>query len=118
MSKLNRLKNLEGSKTTGTKPQESTSFAEVVEQLKAITMAQQASQEAVTKSIDQLSKVILLAAEDGVDVSAVVKAIEGLKEQMARKNQPLDYEINFERDKNLLMKTGVRLTAHPSRKLN
>lgn len=117
MSKLNRLKKLDGSKTTEVTPKD-TSMAQVVEQLKAIAMAQQESQEAVTKSIEQLSKVILLAADEGVDVSAVVKAIEGLQEQMARKSQPLDYEINFERDKNLLMKSGVRLTAHPSRKLN
>lgn len=118
--KLSRLKSLSSAKVTSTaKPvQTAESMAAVVEQLKAISTAQQNSQSAITKSIDQLSKVILLASEEGINIDSIVEAINGLKERLEEKNRiPHDYQIDFERDKHGLFKSGIRLSA-VSKKLN
>lgn len=120
MPNLDRLKNLSSAKTTGGKKPALNDFAQIVKELQAIAMAQQTSQEAIVKSIDQLSKVTLLASEEGVDISKIVEAINGLKDKLVEKNTmkfPSDYEIHFERDRNLLMKSGIRLKSVPS-KLN
>jgi len=109
MSKLDRLKNLSSAKVTGEakKPQPAES-SQLVDQLKAIAAEQKSSRESITKAIDQLSKVILLTAEEGFDMDAIVKAINGLKGQMSESSRmPTDYQIDFERDKHGLFKTGI-----------
>lgn len=93
-------------------------FAQVVKELQAITMAQQESQESITKAINQLSKVIVMATDEGFDVTAVVAAIDGLKDKLSEKEKMkilVDYQIDFDRDKHGLMKTGIRLSAKPQR---
>lgn len=112
-----RLSQLPGAKTEK-KTQHMTiaGLGEVVEELKKITMAQQTSQAAITKSIDTLSKVVLNAQDKGIALPAVQEAVTALQKAMQQKaSAPHDYVITFDRDKNLLMKSGVRLEAVPKR---
>lgn len=122
MSKLDRIKKLESAKTTtNEKRVKVDGFHELVKELKSITMTQQKSHESLSKSLNQLSQVILSAGENGLDTDNIVDAINGLKDKLAEKQTPripMDYEITFERDNNTkLMKSGIRLTSVP-RKLN
>lgn len=113
MSKINRLKNLPGTKSSNKRPTQS-ELGVLVKELQAIAMSQKESQADIASSIKELSLVVMSAAKNGFDVSKIVEAIVSLKERMAEKNAmgtPLDYEINFERDKFGLMETGIRLTA-------
>lgn len=110
MSKLDRLKNLPSAKTTGSpKKPVSMDFAQVVAELKAISTAQETSQKAITKSIQELSKVILIASEEGVNVESIVEAISSLQDNMAMTSNPVAYQVDFERDTRGLMKSGIRL---------
>lgn len=119
MPDLNRLKKFDSAKTkSAEKKQPSVDFGQLVKELQAIAISQQTSQKAITKSIDQLSKVVLLASEEGFDSADIVNAINGLKDRMAEKHRiPADYRIDFERDKHGLFKTGIKLSAVP-KKLN
>lgn len=96
-------------------------FAELVEELKSISVAQQKSHEDVTRSLNDIAKLIVMA-EDNPKVDKIIAAINDLKETIAKKNAmpklPSDYVIDFERDKNLLMKSGVRLRSVPNKTLN
>jgi hypothetical protein len=93
-----------------------TDSSELVAQLKAIAEEQKNSKDSITKAINQLSKVILMAAEEGFDMAAVIEAINGLKGQMSESTRmPTDYQIDFERDKHGLFKTGIKLSAVPKR---
>jgi hypothetical protein len=82
MSKLDRLKNLPGAKVSGKeKPAlKAADLGQLVKELQAISMAQQNSEESITKAINQLSKVVLMASEDGFNMTEIVNAINGLKE--------------------------------------
>lgn len=119
MSKLERLKTLPGAKASvKEKPAPTaTDLGQLVKELQSITMAQQSSEESITKAINQLSKVVLMASEDGFNMTEIVNAINGLKDMMAEKHRaPFDYEIDFERDQRTgLMKPGIRLSAVPKR---
>lgn len=120
--KLKRLQGLSSAKTTtNSKSVKVDGFGELVKELQAITASQQKSQESLVKSLNDLSKVILMAGEEGMNVDSIVEAINGLKDKLAEKEQmpklPMDYEIHFERDRNLLMKSGIRLKSVP-KKLN
>jgi len=119
MPNVKRLQKLPGSKTVSKKPTQS-ELSILVKELQAITMAQQESQADIAASIKQLSHVVLSAAKDGFDVSKIVDAIAGLKDKITEKGAmgtAFDYEINFERDKFHLIKTGIKLSA-VSRRLN
>ena len=119
MSKLDRLKNLPGAKVSGKeKPAlKAADLGQLVKELQAISMAQQNSEESITKAINQLSKVVLMASEDGFNMTEIVNAINGLKEMMVEKHRaPSDYEISFERDERTnLFKTPIILSAKPKR---
>jgi hypothetical protein len=82
MSKLDRLKNLPGAKVSGKEKPASTvtDLGQLVKELQAITVAQQSSEESITKAINQLSKVVLMASEDGFNMTEIVNAINGLKD--------------------------------------
>ena len=117
--KLKRLAKLPGTKKSKPKPTQ-TELGVLVKELQALTLAQKSSQADITSAIKQLSQTVLAASKEGFDMSQIVGAIEGLKEKIAEKNAmstPLDYEINFVRDKFGLMETGIKLTA-VSRRLN
>jgi len=119
MSKLDRLQKLPGSKVSSKKPTQS-ELGVLVKELQANALAQKESQAEIAAAIKQLSDIVLLATKEGFDVSEIVNAIKGLKDKVEAKNKssaPLDYEINFERDKYGLMKTGIKLNA-VSRRLN
>ena len=119
--RLKRIQSLPSSKTTvASKNIKVEGFAELVKQLQNITVANQKSHEDLVNSINQLSKVIVIASDDGVDTESIVDAISGLKDQMAAKKKGatiLDYVVNFDRDSNGLMKSGIRMSAE-HRKLN
>lgn len=119
--KLDRLKGLEGSKTTSKeKPVKLDGLDQLVAELRAMNLAQKQSQESLVNSLNQLSKVVVMAGDDGVSTDSIVEAINGLKDKLAEKvapKLPSDYVITFERDKYALMKSGIRLTSVP-RKLN
>ncbi len=121
---LKRYKNLPGAKSTPkdtpAQPVKLAGFEELVKQLQEMTAASKQSQESLTKSLEQLSAIVASTAEQGVDMAGVIDAINGLKDKLAEKEtikMPMDYEIHFERDRNLLMKSGIRLTSVP-KKLN
>jgi ABC-type transporter Mla subunit MlaD len=117
-SKIERAKRLTSSKTSEVlKSVKVAGFKELVKELQDIAKANQASQAAITKSIDQLAKVVVMAGEESTDFSAVIAAIEELKEQVAKKvSAPSDYQIDFTRDKRTgLMQSGIKLTAQPKR---
>jgi predicted HAD superfamily Cof-like phosphohydrolase len=121
--KLKRFQNLPSAKVTekdSAKPVKVAGFGELVEQLEAMTAASVQSQESISKSLAELTQIVAAAAKDGVDIGAVVDAINGLKDKLAEKDKikmPTDYVINFDRDKHGLMKSGIRLTS-TQRKLN
>ena len=113
MSKLDRLAKLPGSNTKNKKPTQS-ELSILVKELQANTLAQQESQADIAAAIKQLSQTVLSATKEGFDVSKIVDAIGGLKDKVDAKSaasKPFDYEINFERDKYGLMKTGIKLNA-------
>jgi len=117
--KIKRAQALQSSKTSiNSKNVKVEGFGDFVKQLQEITLANQTSHKELVSSINQLSKVILMAGEEGMDTSVIVDAINSLKEQMAVKARGpmLDYVVNFERDKNTgLMKSGIRMTAEPKK---
>jgi len=121
MSKIKRAQGLASAKTTTqSKTVKIDGFKQLVDELKSITLAQEKSNASLSKSLNQLSQVILTASDSGVDLDSVVKAIDSLKEKLTEKNMPhlpSDYEIHFERDKFNLMKSGIKLTS-VQRKLN
>jgi hypothetical protein len=117
MSKLDRFKKLPGSKTSVKKAAPS-ELSILVKELQAITSVQQQSQADIAAAIKQLSQVVMSATKEGFDVSKIVDAITGLQNKVEAKNarqMPLDYQINFDRDSNGLMKTGIKLVAVPKR---
>lgn len=112
--KIKRLRNLPGSKTGKKKDPELTSFAKLVTDLQNIALSQQKSQSDTTAAIQNLSKIVMAATKDGFDVERIIIAINELKEKMVAKEairMPLDYTIDFERDKFGLMKTGIELNS-------
>lgn len=119
MSNLKRLKKLPGSKDTSKKPTQS-DFEKLIIELQANRIAQKESMESTADALKQLSQIVLSASKEGFDVSKIIDAIGELKNTMLAKvaMAPIDYKIDFERDRNLLMKTGIKLTAVPNRKLN
>lgn len=118
-SKLERLKKLPGSKTS--QQSQSTKLEglqDLIAQLKVISEGQARSHQEVKKSIDQLSLAVLNIADNKVDVTPIVDAIQKLSDKIDAKEQAknlLDYRIDFERDKFNLMKSGIMLTAVPKR---
>lgn len=113
MSNLNRLKKLPGTKSSKPKPTQS-ELGVLVKELQANALAQKESQADIASSIKQLSLVVMAATKEGFDVTSIIEAINSLKTKVSEKNaasMPLDYKINFERDKFGLMKTGIELKA-------
>lgn len=111
--KIKRLRKLPGSKTITKQPTQS-ELGVLVKELQANALAQKESQADIAAAIKQLSAVVMAATKEGFDVSPIIEAIAGLKEKVAQKNAastPLDYKINFVRDKFGLMKTGIELKA-------
>lgn len=91
-------------------------FADLVDKLQKISVATQKSHEDVMSAIQQLSQVIVMAGEDAPDMAPVVSAIKSLEARMMEKKViPMDYVLNFERDKFGLMKSGIELTARQKR---
>ena len=113
MSNLKRLAKLPGSKASKKVPKQS-ELGVLVKELQANALANKASQADIAASIKQLSLVVMAATKEGFDVTAIIEAITSLKTKVAEKNaasMPFDYQINFERDKFGLMKTGIQLKA-------
>jgi len=120
MSNLKRLKKLPGTNVTSKKPTQ-TELGVLVKELQANALASKESQADIAAAITKLSLTVMAATKEGFDVSAIIDAIASLKQQVAAKNAastPLDYEINFERDKFGLMKSGIKLNSVGNRKLN
>ena len=117
MPNLKRLSKLPGTKSTRPKPTQS-ELGVLVKELQANALAQKESQDDIATAIKQLSQVVMAATGKGFDVTEIIEAIASLKDKVAAKNaasMPLDYRIDFERDKFGLMKTGIQLKAVPKR---
>lgn len=112
-SKIERAKQLASSKTTvESKNVKVQGLEEFIKDLHAMAVASQKSQDAMTKSINQLSQVIVMTAEEGPDMESLLEAVKGLKEGMEAKSAVApDYVIKFDRDRNGLMKSGIQLNT-------
>lgn len=121
MGDLDRFKKHGADVTKRDKSVQVKGFAELVQELKSISVAQQKSHADVTKSLNDIAKLIVMA-EDNPKVDQIIDAINGLKEMLAKKDAvpklPSDYVIDFERDRNQLMKSGIRLRSVPNKTLN
>jgi hypothetical protein len=115
--KIERAKRLSSAKTTEvSKNVKVEGFEKLLKELQAITVANHKSQEAITKSLNQLSQVIVMSGQEGIDMKVLVDAIDSLKGSMgAKANPPMDYVVNFDRDKYGLMKSGIQLNSKPKR---
>ncbi|MCP4487741.1 MAG: hypothetical protein GY820_10555 [Gammaproteobacteria bacterium] len=113
-SKLKRLKSIAGSETTVDEQLVRVKELEgITDLLKEKGKEDTAVQKKLLMAIDNLGKVILASDPD---LSTIVEAITSLKLQVAQDiKPPMDYTINFERDKHGLMKSGISLKAIPKR---
>jgi len=118
-SKIERAKRLASAKVTDTsKTVNVKGFGELVKQLESMKVANLKSQEAITKQLNQLSQVVVMAGEEGTDMSAVVDAIKALEEKIDSKTTVApSYVIEFDRHKNGLMKSGIEINVK-QRRLN
>ena len=110
-SKVDRLAKLPGSKTTKQKKDvEISGLNDVVAQLGQMSDSNRELQIALIKQLQQLSQIILTASKQGSDMSGVETALERLIDKIDRpRGAPMEYQIDFERDRNHLMKPGIRL---------
>jgi len=115
MSKLNRLKKLPGAvSTVKTNRVKVEGLTELLEELKAKSSAKDNSQQKILEAIEQLIRSLVSTKPQNTDTSEIVKAIKQLKMEVINNTlPPVDYRVDFERDKNNLMKTGIKLTAMP-----
>jgi len=118
-SKLERAKRLSSAKVTDTSSTVNVKgLGQLVDKLEAMKVANLKSQEAITKQLSQLSKVILMAGEEGPDMKPLVDAIRSLEAKIDLKMTAApSYVIDFERDTNGLFKTGIELNPK-QRRLN
>lgn len=118
-SKLERAKKLGSAKVTETASTVNVKgFAELVAKLEAMKVANLKSQEAITKQLNQLSQVILMSSEEGLDITPLVEAIKSLEAKIDSKTTVApNYVIEFDRDRNGLMKSGIELNVK-QRRLN
>lgn len=109
--KLNRLAKLPGSKTTKKAEElKIDGFNELLGKLQQMTELQVQSNENLSKALRELTAVVMKKQAEGMKVDGIIAAIEKLAESQVRPMPP-DYQIDFERDRNHLMKSGIRLTA-------
>lgn len=88
----------------------------LVEAIKELAAAQQRLAEArdktLLKAIADLTSAIARKEFKGQDMSKLITAIAGLKQEAVAVHDPVDYEMTFERDENRhYIKSGVRFTA-------
>ncbi len=88
--------------------------------MKEIAAAQQAhmqaGQERIQAGLDRLAKTIAdKEIGSDIDLSELVSAVAGLKQEVIVINEPVDYHLTFKRDQRQLIdgEKGLRFTAVP-----
>ena len=115
MSKLDRVKKLDSSKTTVQETNvKIAGFADLVKELQAATLANQQSHAELIKSMKQLSQVLVMSQDNEmIDLTGVEKALANLQTKMGEKKENhIDVLIDFDRDKYGLMKSGIRMHSN------
>lgn len=110
--KLNRLKKLDSAEVQKNfKHVKLEGLPELMEQMKDMAATAAASQNELIKAIQELGKVITNNKLPD-DTKSIIAAVQELMIKVQPESQaPTDYRVDFERDGNGLMKSGIRFTS-------
>jgi hypothetical protein len=111
--KLARAARMGATTTVIPKKVEVNDLAELAATMKQIADSQREMQQQFVSALEQIVAGLDKKSSNNPDIGPLIQAVTEMKPTLIK--EPVDYEIDFDRDQRHLLKAPIRLTAVPRR---